>query len=100
MESEATASDETELGVIHYLETKPYLTEKVKQFQAGCIKNHFREWASYTMDKKVLESVSGLSLEFSDHKLPHYHKGVEMRFSSKEELFWQLKLKTCCKKVS
>ena len=39
------------------------------------------------MDKEILRSVSGLSLEFSDKKLPYYHKGMEMRFSSKEELF-------------
>ena len=39
------------------------------------------------MDKEILGSVSGLSLEFSDKKLPNYHKGLEMRFSSKEELF-------------
>ena len=53
MESEAAASDETELDV------KPYLTEKVTQFQAGCIKNHFSEWASHTMDKEILGSVFG-----------------------------------------
>ena len=35
----------------------------------------------------ILESVPSLSLEVSDNKLPHYHKGLEMRFSSKEELF-------------
>ena len=87
MESETTVLDKAELGVIHFLEIKLYLTEKVKQFQAGCIKNNFSEWASYTMDKKILGSVSGLSLEFPDSKLPHYHKGMEMRFSSKEELF-------------
>ena len=39
------------------------------------------------MDKEILGSVSGLSLEFSNNKQPHYHKGMEMRFSSKEELF-------------
>ena len=76
-----------ELDVIHFSEIKPYLIEKVKQFQVGFIKNHFSEWASYTMDKEILGSVSGFSLEFSDKKLPHYHKGLEMRFSSKEELF-------------
>ena len=59
VESEAATSDEVELDVIHSSEIKPYLTEKVKQFQAGCIKNHFSEWASYTMDKEILRSVSG-----------------------------------------
>ena len=43
MESEVAASNEAELDVVHSLEIKPYLTEKVKQFQAGCIKNHFSE---------------------------------------------------------
>ena len=43
--------------------------------------------ASYTMDKEILRSVFGLSLEYSDKKLPHYHKGMEMRFSSKEKMF-------------
>ena len=79
--------NDLELDVIHFLKIKPYLTEKVKQFQAGCIKNYFSEWNGYTMDKETVGSVSGLLLEFSDNKLPHYHKGTEMRFSSKEELF-------------
>ena len=100
MESEAATSDEAELDVIHSSKIKPYLTENVKQFQAGFIKNHFSEWTSYTMDKEILGSVSGLSLEFSDNKLPHYHKEIEMRFFSKEELFLQMKLKICRKKVS
>ena len=39
------------------------------------------------MDKEILGPVSGLSLEFSDNKLPHYHIGMKMRFSAKEELF-------------
>ena len=93
MESEAIASNEAELDVIHSFEIKPYLTEKVKQFQVACIKNHFSKWASYTMDKEILESVSGLFLELSDNKLPHYHKGMEMRFSSKEELFLACEIK-------
>ena len=87
VESEAATSDEAELDVIHSSEIKPYLIKKVKQFQAGCIKNSFSEWASYTMDKEILGSVPGLSLEFSHNKLPHYHKGMEMRVFSKEELF-------------
>ena len=65
MESEAVTSDEVELDVIHSSEIKSYLTEKAKQFQAGCIKNHFSKWVGYTMDKEILGSVSGLSLEFS-----------------------------------
>ena len=87
MESEPAASNEVQLDNIHSLEIKPYLTEKVNQFQAGCIKNQFSEWVSYTMDKEILASVSGISSEFSNNKLPHYHKGMEMRFSSKGELF-------------
>ena len=39
------------------------------------------------MDKEILGSVSSLSLEISDSKLPHYHKELEIRFSSKKELF-------------
>ena len=93
MESEAAALNEAELDVIHYFDIKPYLTEKVKQFQAVCIKNHSSESASYTMDKEILGSVSDLSLEFSDNRLPHYHKRMEMRFSSKEELFLACEIK-------
>ena len=63
MESEAAASNEAELYVIHSLEIKPYLTEKIKQFQTGGIKNHFSELASYSMDKEILGSVSSLPLE-------------------------------------
>ena len=39
------------------------------------------------MDKEILGSMSGLSLEFYGNKLPHYYKRMEMKFSSKEELF-------------
>ena len=39
------------------------------------------------MDEEILVSVSHLSLEFCDNKLPHYHKWMKMRFSSKGELF-------------
>ena len=81
MESEAITSNEVELGVIQSSQIKPYLTKKVKQFQAGCIKNYFSEWASYTMDKMLLESMSGLSLEFFYIKQPNYHTGMEMRLS-------------------
>ena len=77
------------------LSTLRNLTEKVKQFQPSCIKNHFSEWA---MDKEILGSVSGLSLEFSYNKLPHYHKGMEIRFSSKEELFLAYKIKNSLQK--
>ena len=98
MESEAVASNEAELDVIHFFEIKPYLTKKVKQFHAGCIKNHFSEWASYTMDKEILASVSGLSLEFSDNKLPHYLKGMKVRFSSKEELYLACEIKNLLQK--
>ena len=75
------------------LSTLRNLAEKIKQFQPGCIKNHFSEWASYTMDKEILGSVSGLSLGFSDNELPYYHKGMEIRFSSKEELILAYKIK-------
>ena len=50
------------------------------------------------MDKEILRSVSGLSLDFSDNKLPHYHKGLEMRFSSKEELFLADEIKNLVQK--
>ena len=43
------------------------------------------------MDKEILRSVSGLSLDFSDNKLPQYLKGLEMRYSSKEELRDEIK---------
>ena len=98
MESEAAALDEAELDAIHSLEIKSYLTEKVKQFQASCIKNPFREWASYTMDKENLGSVAGLSLEFSDNQLLHYHSRMEMRFSFKEELFLEDETKNLLQK--
>ena len=100
MKSDAAASNEGELDIIHSFEIKPYLTEKVKLFQAGCIKNPISDWASHTMEKKILGSASGLSLEFSDNKLPHYHKRMEMRFSSKEELFLACENENLLKKVS
>ena len=43
--------------------------------------------------------MSGLSLEFSDNKLPHYHKRMEMRFFSKEELFLADEIKHLQQKV-
>ena len=54
--------------------------------------------ASFTMDKEILGSVPALSLAFSNKKkLPHYHKGIEMGFTFKEELF-KMKLNICYKK--
>ena len=50
------------------------------------------------MDKEILGSVSGLSLEFSDNKLPHHHKGMKMRFYSKEELFLADEIKNLLQK--
>ena len=88
-----------ELDVIRSFEIKPYLKQKVKQFQTACIKNYFSERASYIMDREILEPVSGLYLKFSNNKLPHYHKEMQMRFPSKEEFFWYVRLKTCCKKL-
>ena len=99
MESEAATTDEAKLDVIHSSQLKPYLTENVKEFQVGCIKNHFSEWTSYTVDREILGSMSGLSLEFSDNKLPHYYKGLEMRFSSKEELFLADEIKNLLQKA-
>ena len=100
VESEPVASDETKLDFIHFFESKPYLTKKVKQFQTGCIKNNLGECASYTIDNEILGSVSGSSLKFFDKKLPHYYKGIEMRFFPKQELFLADEIKICNKKVS
>ena len=50
------------------------------------------------MDKEILGSIPGLSLDFSNNKLPHYHKGMEMRFSSKEKLFLACEIKNLLKK--
>ena len=47
---------------------------------------------------KILGSVSGLFLEFFDNKKPYYHKGMEMRFSSKEELFLADEIKNLLQK--
>lgn len=87
VESEATVSNEVELDFTQTLECKPHPTEKVKQFQAACIQNHISKRVRYVIDKEILGSGSGLYLEFQDKNLPHYHKGMEMRYLSKEELF-------------
>ena len=50
------------------------------------------------MDKEVLGSVSGLSLELFDNKLPQYHKEMEIRFSSKKELFLAYEIKNLFQK--
>ena len=71
VESEVATLEDAELDLIHSSKIKSYLTEKLKQFPAGYIKNQFSEWAGYTIGKEILGSVSGLSLEFSDNKLPH-----------------------------
>ena len=51
------------------------------------------------MDKEILRSVFGLSLEYSDKKLPHYHKGMEMRFPLTKKCFRSMKLRIFCEKV-
>ena len=50
------------------------------------------------MEKEILESVCGLSLNLSDNKLLQYHKGMEMRFSSKEKLFLACEIKNLLQK--
>ena len=80
------------------MEIKLYLTKKLKQLQAARIKYYFSEWVSYTMDKEILGSACGLSLKLSDKKLSHYHKGMEMRFFSKEKLFLADEIKNLLQK--
>ena len=46
------------------------------------------------MDKEILRSVYRLS----DNKLPHYHQGMEIWFSSKEELFLACEIKNLLQK--
>ena len=43
---------------------KPYLSHKVEVFQAGAISNYLAEWQKLISDFEVLNSVSGLSLDF------------------------------------
>ena len=53
------------------------------------------------MDKKILGSMSDLSLEFPDSKLPHYNKGIDIYnkgFSLKKNCFLENKLKPLLQK--
>ena len=45
------------------------------------------------MGEEILGSVSSLSLIFSNNKLPHYYKRMEMRFASKEEFLFADEIK-------
>ena len=43
---------------------KSHLTNKVKTFQAGCLKQHKASWEALTSDSEVLSTASGLPVEF------------------------------------
>ena len=97
-ESELSISSENELDVIHSLEFQLYLTETIKRFQAGCIKSHFIKLAKYNMDQEILGLVSDLSFKFFKSKILHYHKGMEIKISSKEELLLPDEIKNLLQK--
>ena len=43
---------------------KSHLTNKVKTFQSGCLKQHKASWEAFTSDSEVLSTASGLPVEF------------------------------------
>ena len=43
---------------------KSHLTNKVKTFQAGCLKQHKASWEALTSDSEVLSTASSLPVEF------------------------------------
>ena len=45
---------------------KSYLQAKVKNFQAGSIRNYLENWKSITSDSEILEIVNGLPIECSN----------------------------------
>ena len=50
------------------------------------------------MDKEISGSISDLSLQLSEKKLPHYNKPMEIRFPFKEDLFLVDKIKLLLQK--
>lgn len=43
----------------------PYLHDRVKQFSAGQIKHHLRQWQNITSDQYILQMVAGDIIEFN-----------------------------------
>ena len=69
----------------NYRETVPQLhsalSDRVKWFKAGCIADHQKQWEKITSDLEVLNTVSGMSIEFQDTT----HTPVGPNNLSKEE---------------
>ena len=43
---------------------KTYLRNKIKAFKGGCISSKIQEWENITLDKEILKTVEGLTLDF------------------------------------
>ena len=58
-----------------------YLTNKVKNFKAGCIAKDLKNWREITSDIEVLNSVSGLTIDFENKPDVSYKPN---KFANKE----------------
>ena len=74
------------------------LAHKVEAFQAGAISNYFSEWQKLTSDFEVLNSVSGLSLDFVETTTFHGNS-FETHFSRHEHVFIQNEISRLFKNV-
>ncbi len=63
-----------------------YLTDKVKNFKAGCIAEKLMVWSSLTTDTEILSTVSGLPLEFESIQNQQIYASTQS-FSSEESKF-------------
>ena len=43
---------------------KTYLRNKIKAFTGGCISSKIQEWENITLNKEILKTVEGLTLDF------------------------------------
>ena len=97
METEQQKVDSVSLVSKYIQKLKPYLSHKVEVFQAGAISNYFAEWQKLTSDFEVLNSVSGLSLDFIE--IPSVSgNSFESHFSKHEHVFIQNEISRLVKK--
>ena len=73
--------------VVSVDKSKNHLTNKVKTFQAGCLKQHKASWEVFTSDSEVLSTASGLPVEFET--TPHLPQRPDCFAKAKQQIIHQ-----------
>ena len=65
--------------------------------KGGCVANQLSEWEIIISDPKILSTVSGLPLDFSE-ETDYKSSVISSKFSFKEEMFLSVEIKNLRRK--